>query len=135
MKFESDQAADILKTNLNDPGFHINFVSKLAEKEAEPWLPELCSILEERLKQVDEILKLAPNDPGDTESDGPKSLEWHLCQVLGGYTTVFVEVAAEEALQRGNRSLHGLAGRDSAASPGQRDKSPEACMSLPNQRA
>jgi len=63
VKFDPDQVADILKANLKDPGFHINFVSKLAEKDAEPWLPELGSILEERLKQVDEILKLAPNDP------------------------------------------------------------------------
>jgi hypothetical protein len=63
VKFDPDQVADILKTNLNDPGFHINFVSKLAEKDAEPWLPELVSILEERLKQVDEFLGLPQNDP------------------------------------------------------------------------
>ena len=63
VKFDLDQVGDILRTNLADPGFHINFVSKLAEREAQPWLPELVSILEERLKHVDEILNLPPNDP------------------------------------------------------------------------
>ena len=63
VKFEPDQVADILRTNLNDPGFHINFVSKLAEKDAEPWLAELVTILEARLKQVDEISQLPRLDP------------------------------------------------------------------------
>ena len=63
VQFAPDLVADILKTNLDDPGFHINFVSKLAEKDAEPWLPELVSILEARLKYVDDVLRLPPNDP------------------------------------------------------------------------
>ena len=63
VKFEPGQVADILKANLNDPGFHINFVSKLAETNAEPWLPELASILEARKKRVDELSKLPRHDP------------------------------------------------------------------------
>ena len=63
VKFDPNQVADILKTNLNDPGFHINFVSKLAETNAEPWLPELVSILEARKKFVEDFSKLPPSDP------------------------------------------------------------------------
>jgi len=48
VKFAPDQVSDILKSNLDDPGFHINFVAKLAQGNAEPWLPELVSILETR---------------------------------------------------------------------------------------
>jgi hypothetical protein len=35
----------------------------LAEKEPEPWLPELVAILQTRLKQVDELSRLPPHDP------------------------------------------------------------------------
>ena len=38
-------------------------MSKLAEKDAAPWLPELVGILEARLKYVDEIAKSPPLDP------------------------------------------------------------------------
>ena len=63
LRFDADLVADVLKTNLADPDFHINFVAKLAEKDAEPWLPELVSILEARLKHVDEMSRLPPHDP------------------------------------------------------------------------
>ena len=63
VKFPPDQVAAILKTNLNDPGFHINFVAKLAQGDPEPWLPELVSILETRRAYVEDIDKLPPNDP------------------------------------------------------------------------
>src|SRR5207302_9527144 len=63
VKFNPEQVAEILKTNMDDSGFHINFVSKLAELDAEPWLPELRSILAARLKYVDEMAKLPPLDP------------------------------------------------------------------------
>lgn len=63
VKFAPNQVADILKTNLNDPGFHINFVAKLAQGDAEPWLLELVSILEARRAYVDDIAKTPPLDP------------------------------------------------------------------------
>jgi hypothetical protein len=63
LKFDVDQVADILKTNLNDPTFHVAFISKLAEQDATPWLPELAGILESRLKYSDELSKSPANDP------------------------------------------------------------------------
>ena len=63
VKFAPDQVSDILKTNLNDPGFHINFVAKLAQGDAEPWLAELVSILEARRAYVEDIAKSPPLDP------------------------------------------------------------------------
>ena len=66
LKFDADQVSDILKTNLNDPRFHVAFISKLAEKDATPWLPELVSLLESRIKHVDELSKLPEDDPRRT---------------------------------------------------------------------
>lgn len=63
VKFAPDQISNILKTHLDDPGFHINFVAKLAENDAEPWLPELVSILETREKYVTDIAGLSGGDP------------------------------------------------------------------------
>ena len=63
LRFDPDQVAAILKTNLNDPAFHVDFVAKLAEKDAEPWLPELVSILESRVKYVEDFSKSPPLDP------------------------------------------------------------------------
>lgn len=63
VKFAPDQVSGILKSNLDDPGFHIEFVAKLAQKDAGPWLPELVSILEARRAYVDEIAKSPPLDP------------------------------------------------------------------------
>ena len=60
VQFDPDQVAGILKPNLNDEGFHINFVSKLAEKDARPWLTELGTIIEARIKYVAEIQSLRP---------------------------------------------------------------------------
>ena len=68
VKFDPDQVSDILKTNLSDPAFHVAFISKLAEKDATPWLPELVSILESRVKYVDEVSKSPADDPRRTEA-------------------------------------------------------------------
>src|SRR5262249_31540401 len=54
---------EILKTNLNDSAFHIAFVSKLAETNAEPWISELVTILEARIKRVEELSGLSATDP------------------------------------------------------------------------
>lgn len=63
VKFAPDQVADILKTNLDDAGFHINFVAKLAQGNPEPWLPELVRILETRCAYVETIAKFPADDP------------------------------------------------------------------------
>jgi hypothetical protein len=68
VKFDADQVSDILKSNLNDPDFHVAFISKLAEKDATPWLPELVSILESRIKYVDEVSKSPGDDPRRNEA-------------------------------------------------------------------
>ena len=63
VKFAPEQVSDILKSNLDDEGFHINFVAKLAQGDPEPWLPELVRILETRKTNVEAVLKSPPNDP------------------------------------------------------------------------
>lgn len=68
VKFAPDQVSDILKSQLDDPGFHINFVAKLAENDVEPWLPELVSILKTREKYVANIAEL-PGDDSKKYSD------------------------------------------------------------------
>jgi hypothetical protein len=48
LKFEVTQIADILKTNLNDAGFRLQFLCKLAEIDVKPWLDDLTEIMEAR---------------------------------------------------------------------------------------
>jgi hypothetical protein len=72
VKFAPEQVAGILKSNLDDPGFHINFVAKLAQGDPEPWLPELVGILKARCALVDELAKAPWDDPrklGHPEND------------------------------------------------------------------
>jgi hypothetical protein len=83
LRFAPDQVADILKTNLNDPDFHVDFIAKLAEKDVEPWLPELVSILESRVKYVEDYSKSPPLDPrrfsdpqGGWILNGPYAICW-----------------------------------------------------------
>lgn len=58
LKFDADQVSGILRSNLNDPGFRLNYLCKLAEKDAGPWLPDLAAMMEARRariqKQADE---------------------------------------------------------------------------------
>jgi hypothetical protein len=63
VKFEPEQVAAILKTNLDVPEFRVSFISKLAEKEAGPWLADLAGILEARVKYVEAWTNSAPDDP------------------------------------------------------------------------
>lgn len=48
LQFELDDVADILKANLDDAGFRPQFLCKLAQKGAGPWLEELVKVMEER---------------------------------------------------------------------------------------
>jgi len=63
VKFPPGEVSAILETNLNDPGFHINFVAKLAQGDPKPWLPELVRILEARRAHVLAFDKLSRDDP------------------------------------------------------------------------
>ena len=87
VKFAPDQVADILKTNLDDPGFHINFVAKLAQKNAEPWLPELVSILEARIAYVEDIAKFPPLDPKRFSAPGVNNKI-----LVGAYTKCWEDI-------------------------------------------
>jgi hypothetical protein len=87
VKFTPAQVSDILKTNLNDPGFHISFVAKLAQGDAELWLPELVSILEARRADVDEIAKSPPLDPRRFSAPGVNGIV-----LTGTYTECWEDI-------------------------------------------
>jgi len=86
LRFDNQQVAGVLKNHLDDPGFHINFISKLAEQDAGPWLPELASILEARLTHVEEHLKLPPLDPRRFEDPMGDRL------LIGTYSTCWQDI-------------------------------------------
>jgi hypothetical protein len=48
LKFEVEQVGEILKTNLNDAGFRLQFLLKLAETEPKPWINDMVEIMEAR---------------------------------------------------------------------------------------
>jgi hypothetical protein len=52
LKFDVDQVGEILKANLNDAGFRPNFLCKLAENNAGPWLTNLVEMLEARKERI-----------------------------------------------------------------------------------
>jgi hypothetical protein len=83
LSFDLGQVAGVLKTNLNDPALHVEFVLKLAEKDATAWLPELAGVLESRIKHAENYSKLAADDPnkfldtmGDVIITGPFATAW-----------------------------------------------------------
>jgi len=52
LKFDLGQVKDILTANLNDEGFRPNFLFKLAEHNAGPWLNDLVDVLEARRRRI-----------------------------------------------------------------------------------
>jgi hypothetical protein len=52
LKFDLGQVEDILKANLNDEGFRPNYLYKLAEHNAGPWLTNLVEVLESRRLRI-----------------------------------------------------------------------------------
>jgi hypothetical protein len=48
LKFERHQVRDILKANLGDTGFRLQFLLKLAEDDPKPWMNDLLEIMEAR---------------------------------------------------------------------------------------
>ena len=86
VKFSPNQVSDILNSNVDDPGFHVSFVAKLAQGKAEPWLPELTRILESRISHVDNFIKLPSDDP--RKYDDPLGDEI----LVGAYTKCWEDI-------------------------------------------
>jgi hypothetical protein len=59
LKFDESQVGETLKTNLNDRGFRLQFLLKLAETDPQPWISDLLDIVEARRAR---ILKQAVTD-------------------------------------------------------------------------
>jgi hypothetical protein len=51
MKFDLDQVDSLLRARLSDPEFRPNYLCKLAERDAGPWLDDLTGVLEKRRLQ------------------------------------------------------------------------------------
>lgn len=98
VKFPPSQVADFLKANLDDSGFHINFVAKLAQGDAEPWLPELVKILRARLAQVDNLAKTPPLDPKRLADPQAEKV------LIGAYTKCWEDIR-QYLLQQSPREL------------------------------
>jgi hypothetical protein len=52
LKFDTDQISNILIANLNDAGFRPNYLCKLADQNAGPWLTNLVELLEARRDRI-----------------------------------------------------------------------------------
>jgi hypothetical protein len=48
LKFDVEQVGEILRTNLNDAGFRLQFLLKLAEADPNPWINDMVEIMEAR---------------------------------------------------------------------------------------
>jgi hypothetical protein len=48
LKFDIGLVGEILKTNLNDAGFRLQFLLKLAESDPKPWIGDMVEIMEAR---------------------------------------------------------------------------------------
>jgi hypothetical protein len=83
LKFDTDQVASILKTNLDDPGFRLNFLLKLAEKDAGPWLDNMTKVMEVRRARAE--AKADASIPLDLILSGTYYRCWHIiCDYLSG---------------------------------------------------
>jgi hypothetical protein len=65
LKFDVRQVSDILKANLNDEGFRPNYLCKLAEGGAGPWLTNLVEVLESHRFQVEKEVDASGIPPKD----------------------------------------------------------------------
>ncbi|MDB6063938.1 MAG: repeat-containing protein [Pedosphaera sp.] len=53
LKFDIEQVSNIIKANLNDVAFRPNYLCKLAEKDAGPWLEDLAEVMEARRARIE----------------------------------------------------------------------------------
>jgi len=63
LKFDVNQVGDILKTNLNDVGFRLQFLCKLAEDNPGPWLTNLVSELKTWRGRIWKEVDISGNEP------------------------------------------------------------------------
>jgi hypothetical protein len=63
LKFDAPQVSEILKANLNDEAFRPNYLCKLAEKDAGPWLANLVEVLELRRIRVEKEVEASGVEP------------------------------------------------------------------------
>jgi hypothetical protein len=63
LKFDVDQVGEILKTNLHDVGFRPNYLCKLAENNARPWLTNLVEMLEARRDRIWKEVETSGTEP------------------------------------------------------------------------
>jgi len=63
LKFDINQVGDILKMNLNDVGFRVQFLCKLAESDPGPWLTNLVGQLKTRRERIWKEVKASVNEP------------------------------------------------------------------------
>ena len=63
LKFDVDQVSNILTANLDDAGFRPNYLCKLAEKNAGPWLTNLVEVLEVRRERIRKEVEASNVEP------------------------------------------------------------------------
>jgi hypothetical protein len=63
LKFDLAQVADILKTNLSDAAFRPDYLCKLAEKDAAPWLSDLAEVMESRRNRIEKEVEASGVQP------------------------------------------------------------------------
>jgi hypothetical protein len=63
MKFDVEQVRDILKANLSDVAFRPNYLCKLAEKDAAPWLDQLAEVMESRRERIAKEVEASGVEP------------------------------------------------------------------------
>jgi hypothetical protein len=63
LKFDVNQVGDILRTNLNDVGFRMQFLCKFAENDPEPWLTNLVGELKTRRERIWKEVEASVNEP------------------------------------------------------------------------
>ncbi len=83
LKFDLDRVGNILKTNLNEPGFRLQFLLRLAEVDPAPWVEDMAKIMEARRERK---LKQAKADGAPPQSYLTLSGAYFECwRVIYGY--------------------------------------------------
>lgn len=59
LKFDLNQVGEILRTNLSDAGFRLQFLCKLSENDAKPWVKDMAEIME--MRRVKNLKKAEAN--------------------------------------------------------------------------
>ncbi len=76
LEFDVSLTEDILKAHLDDAGFRAQFLCKLAEKDASPWLNDLTEVLRTR--------RMRTREKADTSGVEPKENYYRALMTLSG---------------------------------------------------